>query len=157
MKKILIILIALITIIGTITTSAQRGRGEWKKGFNDCKQLNLTDEQQERFDKIKFEHQELKIELDAKLKKNQLEIKKLLSADNFNESDLMNLVQMSTDIRAEKNMSRTKMWLNVYNILDNEQKEMWKKRFNKIGMKRGKFSRMGKGDCINRSSKRNRM
>ena len=95
MKKIPIILIALITLIGTITTSAQRGKGEWKKGFDDCKNLDLTDDQQEKFDKIKFEHQEKKIELEAKLKKNQLEIKKLLSSDNFNESDLMNLAQMS--------------------------------------------------------------
>ncbi|MCB0750921.1 MAG: Spy/CpxP family protein refolding chaperone, partial [Ignavibacteriae bacterium] len=117
--------------------------------------LNLTDAQKDKFDKIHFSQEEQNIEFKAALQKNKLEIKKLLKSDNFNENELKNLIKNGREIRNEMMDGRINTWFQVYNILDETQKQEWKENFKRLandfdgGRFEGrKFNRDGKDKRI---------
>lgn len=97
--------------------------------------LNLTDEQEVKIQDIRFTHEEKQIEIKSELDKNRLQIKKLIASGNFSDNQLLNLVDKSGQIQSELEKNRVAMWLDIRNILTDEQKEIWKDRFQKMGRK----------------------
>ena len=123
--------------------------------------LNLTNIQQDKFDKIQFAQKEKNIELKANMQKNRLEVKKLLQSDNFNENELKNLIKNGREIRNEMMDGRINTWFEVYNILDETQKQEWKENFKRLandfdgGRFEGKkFDRDGKGKRMQPSDRK---
>lgn len=128
MKRIFILFIALSVLLISQNTFAQKER-KFKNDLFGIKKLNLTEEQKKKFDQIQFMHEEKAIDIRAKLNKNRLEIKKLFKSENFNENEFVNLTQNGEKLRNEQSQLRTQMWLDVYRILDRDQKNEWKEHF----------------------------
>ena len=134
MKKIfLAILVSAITAFGFQTISAQKSKDRMIRGGRCIKDLKLNNIQKDKFNEIRFAQKEIIIEIDAKLKKNRLEVEKIMVSKNIIESKLMKLIQNGSNLRAYIMESKTKMWLDVYNILDDEQKEKWTNHFRHMG------------------------
>ncbi len=124
-----------------ITISSNFAQKSQKKDFNKrisiMEKLNLTDAQQKKFDQLRYDQEEKAIDLKAKLQKNRLKLKKLLSTPNFNQNDFLNLTKNSSDLRSSIKELRIKTWLAVYNILDAKQKEVWTKHFSHMAKEFG--------------------
>lgn len=134
MKKLeLIILVFVLFIIGFSNANAQKVSDKQKDRNISTNQLNLTDAQKEEFTKIRFANEEVKIKLKAELKMNKLEIKKLLNETNLDESKLLKLVESGNGLNSKLRKANVEMWLDIRNILDNDQKEIWKHHFIKMG------------------------
>ncbi len=67
---------------------------------------------------------------------NNLEIKKLISNKNFDEKALMSLLEESSDLKLALKKSKVKMWLEIRNILDENQKIIWLKHFYQLDKKK---------------------
>lgn len=117
---------------------AQKPNWKWNNSQTCIEKLNLSEEQEKKINDIRFTHQEKIIDLNTKIRKNQLEIKKMISGDKMNETDIMKLADISSEIRSEIHKSKIKMWFDVNNILNDEQKIVWKSHFHNFG--EGKFS-----------------
>lgn len=107
--------------------------------------LNLTDEQEVKIQDIRFTHEEKQIEIKSELDKTRLQIKKLIASENFSDNQLLNLVEKSGQIESELEQNRVAMWLDIRNILTDEQKEIWKDKFQKMG-RRERMSPRGDRD-----------
>lgn len=146
-----IAVILTVLLIGFTSVNAQRGG----KKFNDRKDnfthLNLTEAQKVDFDKIKFAHEESRIELQAELKMNKLEIKKLLSENNFSDDKLLSLVEKGSIIKNNLKKANVEMWLKIKNILDDNQKEIWVKSFNKMDRRKDMIGNKHKRNNLNKS------
>lgn len=127
MKKLFIlIIIVTLTTFACQNLFAQNLQGRFNKNKFDIKILKLTEEQTAKFSKIRFEHKELKIDLAAKLQKNKLEFEKEMSFKDINKSNIMDLVEKGNSIRAEMRNTKIKMWFDLFTILDDNQKTVWK-------------------------------
>jgi Spy/CpxP family protein refolding chaperone len=141
MKKIIVVI--LVVMVSAISSSfAQPKRMNMQKHDAMVDKLNLTDAQEKQFNNFHYEHREKAIDWKAQLNKNQLEIQKLMSEKNINSAKLKEITKANSDIKAQMHSSRVDMWLNIYNILNDEQKEQWTKH----------FSNMGRGDRVCREN-----
>lgn len=151
----------LIIFLTSITSVVAQPNRQMKIKQNlMLEKLNLTEDQQEKFDQLHYAHQEKAIETRSEIAKNRLEIRKLMDSDEIDQSKLMQLTKLNNTLRNEIQESRVQMWLSIYNALDDTQKEIWKDSrtgFGRMGMRmenvgpRGDFS--GEGPGIGRKSK----
>lgn len=142
MKKLgLTIIVLVLILLGFNNLDAQKERGKFKKHYAGLKELNLSDQQKEKMEEIKFSLAEANIDTEAKLKKNILEIKKLLYNNSFDENELMTLIEKGSNLKLTLKKSRVKMWLDIRNILDDDQKILWAKHFNQLESKRDRITR----------------
>ena len=143
MKKLYsAILILTIALLSITNVYSQNKKGELKKNHLGIEKLNLTEDQEEKFNEIRFAHQEKAIDMNAQLRKNQLEIKKIFSSSNISEQDVMGLTKKSSDLRAELQRSKVKMWFDVNKILNDKQKQIWKEHIQEIVRnKKARFER----------------
>lgn len=149
-------LIALVFAMAVCSTPfAQREPGE-RKG-KDFKQLNLTPDQKKQIESKRIELKERMIDLRAQLEKKELERNKLFLNENISRSELINLTKDISEIKNEMEIARVNHSLDVFELLDANQKVIWKEmqikrdRF-KDGMKR---EIIGKMDCDRHKRMRN--
>lgn len=111
-------------------------------------ELNLTTEQQEKFNNIINDYQTKMIDLRANVQKNQLEMRKKFNNSNFNEKDLRASLEKKSAFRKEMDEAKLNKWIAINNLLNDDQKKIWKEKFmNKDGFhKKGKskFDKMHK-------------
>ncbi|MBK8945654.1 MAG: periplasmic heavy metal sensor [Ignavibacteriae bacterium] len=129
MKKIIMLILIATMVLSQASDFYAQGPKRVKDRFLGVKKLNLTEEQKKKFDQIQFNHDEKIIDIQAKLKKNRLEIQKLFKSENFSENEFVNLTQNANKLKNELSDLRTKMWLDVYKILDKNQKVEWQNHF----------------------------
>ncbi|MAT57175.1 MAG: hypothetical protein CMF23_04320 [Ignavibacteriae bacterium] len=115
--------------------------------------LMLNEEQQEKADQLRIEHQEKMLYLRNELSKADLEIEKLMLEENYSMTDLKKLMDGKREIRNKMEDERFNHWTAVYQLLDDDQKELWEKRFS---FRKGGFGKgygMGKHQhrmqCLN--------
>ena len=131
MKKILFV--AITIMIAFTSISAQRFEGI---GYRDSalkEKLNLNDEQAAKFSDIHYKHQQSMIDIKSEIEKNRLEIKKMMIDNKVDTDNLKNLVQKNSALKNKIDESRTAMWIDIYNILNKDQKEIWTKHFVRMG------------------------
>jgi Spy/CpxP family protein refolding chaperone len=152
MKRMIIASLLVTLFFGTTALFAQpqkplgpngRSMGPRFDGTRMQFMLNLTDEQTKTFNDIRYKHQMEAIDLRAELDKNRAEVRKMMADENVNSDKLLALTKANNEILAKMRTSRTQMWLDVYNILDDNQKEIWTTRFNQFGGRQGKGFRAG--------------
>jgi Spy/CpxP family protein refolding chaperone len=137
MKKSIISFATFFLIVLFIQNSfAQKDKSRMERIEKGIKELNLTDVQKKKFKEIRFAQQEAKIDNEGKLKKNHLEIQKIIASNKIDEEKLMTLVSKANDIRGELQKTRIKIWLEMYNILDDSQKQIWVEHFERFGNER---------------------
>jgi Spy/CpxP family protein refolding chaperone len=166
MKRLTILLITAILILGSsINAQPQKplmipGTGMVGPGANGRMQygvqpqlrmqtfLNLTDEQIAKINDIRFTHQNKIIDLRAKILKNRLSARQMMVENKIDEDKLLSLTKENSDLRGQIATSRTNMWLDIYNLLDDTQKTKWSQMrsqfgFSRAGIRSGKMGRKG--------------
>lgn len=139
MRKITQIATILLIAFAVTAASAQPERTmgpREQKGFNIdrlTKALELTEAQAAQVQQMHYENQKSEIDLRSSLEKNRLEIHNMVASNNIVDSELLNMTAQNSDIMSEIKINKTKLWLEVYNILDATQQIKWAKSFQRMG------------------------
>ena len=100
--------------------------------------LNLTDDQKAKISDLRFEHEQMAIETRSEIQKNRLVVRKMMTDNKIDNDKLLKITKENNELQGKIKLSRTTMWLDVYTMLDDTQKENWTKTF-------GQFSQNGNG------------
>lgn len=144
MKKISIVggIILALVIAAAVNFYPQKSdqpRGERFRG-RMMEKLNLTDEQKDKVEQLRIEHQKAMIDLRADMQKKNLALKELTSKGNYSRADYLNLVNDISSARNKIEAARANHRMDIYSLLDDQQKKI----FDKMPMMGGKgFERMG--------------
>lgn len=106
------------------------------------KQLNLTEEQQTKVDEMRLIHQKAMIDLKANLEKRELELTELKSNGNYTREEYINKVNEIISARNKIALSVANHQMDVYQILDENQKKEWNKISHQFGEQRQKKIQM---------------
>lgn len=110
--------------------------------------LKLTDDQVAKMSDLRFKHENLVIDTKNEIQKNKLVIRKMMTDNKIDQKELLKLTSKNSELQAKIKLSKTTMWLDVYNLLDDTQKEQWTKTFPMFLHRDGKFDRPGRNnDC----------
>ena len=102
------------------------------------------------------------LEARSEVEKHRLIVRKMMTDNNIDQEKLIKITSENSELQGKIKLSRTTMWLEVYNMLDDTQKEQWTKTFGQNGRsgKSGRgFHRQGRGgygnnDCDGRFNQR---
>jgi Spy/CpxP family protein refolding chaperone len=126
-----------------------------------AKRLNLTDEQDAQFQDFMTNMKKDAIKIRSQIELKKLDVETLLRSKDFSPEKLMDMGNDLDKLQSDLRKARLTFWSNVYNILDDNQKEMWKNGFLRFMKNAEDFQRMGmrdfKGQRMLRLEKENRM
>lgn len=94
--------------------------------MNVKSKLNLTEQQQDQFQKIHFDTQKKNIELNAKIATAKLELKQILSGDKQDKSTLEKKLQEIANLKVSLTMNRFNAWSDCNKVLNADQQKIWK-------------------------------
>lgn len=119
---------------------------QFRRGF--YKELNLTKAQEDLIYKLRLDHQSKMIDLTSELKKKELEKNKIFLNDSIARDEMINITKDISDIKNKIELLRINHQMDIYDILDENQKSVWKdiqlrKNSPKERMKREMFGRIG--------------
>ena len=100
--------------------------------------LNLTEVQQEKVDALKFDHQKEMIDLKANLEKKEIEMAEIKNKGNYTREEFLNKVNEIISARNEIALSLANHQMDVYQLLDDNQKKEWNKFSGEFGERRQK-------------------
>lgn len=144
MKKFLIPLITLLVIVGlNQDLLAQRGQyqGRQYQRESNLEKLNLTADQKSKIESLRLANQEEMIKLRAELNLKELEMKKLKNTENFSRKDVLSLTKEINDIKNKMELARTNHRMDVYDLLDANQKKIWNDMDRNPGYMKNKVNR----------------
>lgn len=95
-------------------------------GKKMMKELNLTDAQQEQFEKLTFDTQKKQIELGAKLATLKLEMKRLMAAESIDRSAIEKKMNEIADQQVALKMNRLNGWMEKNKVLTADQQKIWR-------------------------------
>ena len=124
-NAIIALLFLFVTFVSASTPPQDQQR---KRSMND---LNLTDAQQEQFQKISFDAQKKQIELRAKMETAKLELRRLMHADAVDKSAIEKKLNDIASARTALEMNRINGWIEKNKVLTPEQQKLWKKSLRK--------------------------
>jgi Spy/CpxP family protein refolding chaperone len=101
-------------------------------------QLNLTEEQQEKADVLKLAHQKEMIDLKANLEKKEVEMAELKNKGNYTREEFLNKISEIVSARNEIALSLANHQMDIYQLLDDNQKKEWNKFSGNFGERRQK-------------------
>ncbi|HEY6437410.1 MAG TPA: Spy/CpxP family protein refolding chaperone [Ignavibacteriaceae bacterium] len=126
--------IFVIIIITLIVTMIQSGFSQERmKCRNDGNQfqvfekLNLTESQQDQIVTLKLNHQMEMIDLKANLQKKKLAIAELKNKGNYTREAFIDNVEAINSAKNEIAISRANIQMDIYQLLDDNQKKEWNK------------------------------
>ena len=115
--------------------------------------LKLTDEQTTKISDLRFEHEQMALEANSEIQKHRLIVRKMMTDNNIDQEKLLKITNENSEFQGKIKLSRTTMWLEVYNMLDDTQKEQWTNTFGQNGRggqnSKG-FHKQGRGGSGNR-------
>ena len=131
----------IITILSALVISedffAQEMRQERDRDQLKIHQkLNLTDEQQEKVEVLKLAQQKQMIDLKANLEKKEVEMAELKNNGNYTREDFLSKTNEIISARNEIALSLANHQMDVYQLLDDNQKKEWNKFSSEFGEKR---------------------
>lgn len=91
------------------------------------KELKLTDQQQEQFDKVTFDTQKKLIELKAKVATSKLELRRLMDAESLDKSSIEKKMNEIAVTEVAIRMNHLTGWSEKNKVLTPEQQKIWKK------------------------------
>ena len=154
MKKLLFAVLATaIFAISPIYAQGMMGHMQNHSQFNKAKLakiLNLTKQQIKQFQDMHYANQMKTIDLKAQIEKNRLRIKKMFTDGNINENKILSLTDENSAIQSKMKHSKVKMMLDMYKLLNKEQKPLFLKFIANKGceMRKGKMMKMMKGKMM---------
>lgn len=143
------IFIPVFLLVFAVGISAQHGpglgRGKGKALM--AEKLNLTADQQKKIEELRTSHQKQMIDLRADMAKLHLEKKEMLNKGNYDRKAFLALEEKIGKQRNVIETARANHQMDVYEVLDAKQKEIWNDR--------PAFNRMGKAGRMERGMRRN--
>ncbi len=127
MKRITMIsfMLGLVLLLSGVV-SAQPGGG--CPGPGKClDDLKLTKDQETKIEALRLEHQKKMIDLRSDLAKTRLEMKQLLSKGDYTRAEYLALTAKLGKAREALQTSRANHQMDVYDLLDKDQKAVWNK------------------------------
>lgn len=130
MKRTFLFFAITVIVVGIAATDLNAQNRKFKRGeFHKPKieNLNLTDAQKSKVDELRTKHQKEIIDLRADLEKAQLDVREIKNKADFKRNDLVNAVEKINSIKNKIALNRANHQMDVYELLDDKQKEVWKK------------------------------
>ena len=125
------LILPLLLLSLSLPTFAQRGPGSDGSGMgkaNKFQELELTSEQEDQMQNLRYDFEKLKIGLEANLKTEQLELKKLKQADDPSKKKIHAQIEKVGKERIALEKARADHHLEIRKILTDEQFKIFKKR-----------------------------
>ncbi len=151
MKRKLLLLMTAVIMLGS-TAYAQRGPSGI---FED---LNLTDDQQQRIDDLRYQHRKAMIKRKAELEEAKLEFRRIMRNVEIDEKAALERHNKMSSLKAEMAQSKVKQKLAIRKVLNKEQTEKLLKARRGKERSRGHGSRgerprhgMKHGECMGSS------
>lgn len=104
--------------------------------------LKLTPDQEKQIQELRYQHQKDAIDIRAQIQKNRLELRKMISEKDINETKIFQLTDENSKLQGDLKHSAIKHFLDVYKLLDDNQKTIFAKHFEKFGAERFMKGRM---------------
>lgn len=141
------ILLAVVTIfaLSLFTDSfAQMERMKMRERMRDRieEKLNLTDSQKAKVEELRVNHQKKMIDLKANLEKKEVELRTLRNSDKLNRGELLKLTKEISEIKNSMAVEMANHQMDIYDLLDNNQKQLWREMRPEHEMKDRKDFRM---------------
>lgn len=89
--------------------------------------LKLSPDQEKKFNDITYQHRKDVIDIRAKIQKNRLELKKMIDENKIDEKIIIQLTDENSKLQGDIKYSAVKRWLDIYKMLNEEQKKIWTK------------------------------
>lgn len=123
-----LVLSILLTLFLSSASFSQMHERTSRDGMRDMmiKKLQLTPEQEKKISDLRLQHQSRLIDLNAELKKRELQKEKLLSGDVIDRNDMLNNAKEIGEIRNQIAAEKINHQMDVYENLDANQKQIWK-------------------------------
>jgi Spy/CpxP family protein refolding chaperone len=137
MKYLIGVLAVIIAIVcfNQQTFSQKRNFKEGKYFRNELKEnLNLTTEQEKKIANLRYTQQTAMIKFKADIDLKELEMKKLRESENISRADMVKLINEISAIKNQIALLRVNHQMDVYDLLDANQKKAWLEMQDKIGM-----------------------
>lgn len=129
MKKLWFSILSLILLTNfSLFSQPMQGEppmGPRKDGIK--KLLKLTAEQEKKFNDLSYQHKQQAVDIHAKIQKNRLELKKMVDDNKIDEKKLFQLTDENSKLQGNLKNSAVRNWLEIYKILNDEQKAVWSK------------------------------
>jgi Spy/CpxP family protein refolding chaperone len=100
--------------------------------------LNLTDAQKDKIAELRTKHQTKMVDLRADLQKSQIALRELKGSKDYNRKNVTAAVEKVNKIKAEIALTAANHRMDVYEILTDEQKEIWRDQPFGFGRKGGR-------------------
>ncbi|MCP5063960.1 MAG: hypothetical protein GY936_16075 [Ignavibacteriae bacterium] len=136
-KSIVVMLVVGLMLISFSESFAKKRNNRNNRNFNRGEQivklLKLTDTQLVKFNELRFAHQANIIDIEAKIEKHRLAVQKMMvTTGKVNEAKLLEVTGDISGFRGQLFELRTKNWLTVYKMLNDDQKVIWKDNFQRM-------------------------
>ncbi len=137
MKKYSWLLFALIFVFSAAMATAQPDRQEQKIKHKEhrgqvCEKLKLTDTQKQQLQTQRSDMQKQAVQLQAKLKTAQIELRDLMIAENPDKDAIGQKLGDIEKIKTSQKLLRVNNWFDVKKILTPEQQKIWKTELGKM-------------------------
>ena len=133
--KILLIATIIVSALMIQGIFAQEMMNHKKKGdrYPMFQKLNLTEEQQDQISTLRLNHQMETVDLKANLEKKQLEMAVLKNEGNYTREQYIAKVEAINSAKNNLAISKANFQMDVYQLLDDTQKQEWNKFSNFFG------------------------
>ncbi len=98
-----------------------------------AEKLNLSDEQKSAIEDLRLKHQKEMIPLKAEMEQKEIEMKELKLKGDYSRADFISKVKEINDIKSKMEISRAENQMDIYELLNDEQKATWNKMREKFG------------------------
>ena len=144
MKKSLLITVGIIFLsFASISLFAQQNhefkRDRMKERMPEmmkkkmAEKLNLTEEQKAAIEGLRLNHEKAMIPLKGEMEQKEIEMKELKLKGNYTRAEFISKVKEINDIRSKMEISRAENQMDIYELLNDEQKATWNKMKGKFG------------------------
>ena len=141
-RIILIGTILFVLLFAFIGYSQERQRDKMQMRDHFADELNLTEEQQNRIDELRLQHQKSMVDLKADLQKKKIEQKELMQKGNYTRAGFLENTNSIITAENQVELARANHQMDIYEQLDENQKAVWNKKGFGMHDKREKFKRM---------------
>jgi Spy/CpxP family protein refolding chaperone len=149
MKNLFVIMIAGLFSLSALNTLGQgygngNGYGD-RDGKRDRdrdrihEKLNLNDEQETKIEDLRISHQKEMIEIKAELGKKELELQELKNKGEYTREEYIGKIKELSEFRNRIQLARANHQMDVYELLDPEQKATWNDFKKRIQGHKGNF------------------
>lgn len=126
MKTKIFVLVGILTFVSLQNILPQEKNHKRDNCRQQCfNKLDLTEEQQEKVETMKLDHQMEMIDLKANLEKKKLGLADLKNNGNYTRDEYIGQIEQINSAKEAIAISRANFKMDVYEILDADQKKEW--------------------------------